>query len=312
MNRTYVKKPLAITVILLFFSVSVIPSTGTTDVKQITMPISNGNTFYVGGSGPNNYTKIQDAINDSSDGDTVYVYDDSSPYYENLNVSKSINLIGEDRNTTIIDGYEIDYVLEITHYRVVVSRFSIRNGYCGIRLQTIQNVEIHHVNIYDNRFHGIFISDNASNVVIHHSILYNNGWNGVFISRCENQSYNMVIQDNIIENNGCGKTFDGGILLQDCYNCVDIRHNNITTNNMHGIYLLRSYNNRIINNNFIDNEKDAFFSDSFLNRWKQNYWNRPRILPKPIFGEIEIFYRFWIPWFNFDWHPAQEPYDIGV
>jgi len=34
----------------------------------------NGNTLYVGGSGPNNYTKIQDAIDNASNGDTVFVY----------------------------------------------------------------------------------------------------------------------------------------------------------------------------------------------------------------------------------------------
>ena len=38
------------------------------------MPISNDNTLYVGGSGEGNYTKIQDAIDDASDGDIVFVY----------------------------------------------------------------------------------------------------------------------------------------------------------------------------------------------------------------------------------------------
>ncbi|UCD13584.1 MAG: hypothetical protein JSW60_08515, partial [Thermoplasmatales archaeon] len=97
-----VKKGLAIGIILLFLSVSVIPSTGTTVEKS---SISfDGNTLYVGGDGPGNYTKIQDAIDDASDGDTVFVYDDSSPYQQEsyLNIEKSINLIGEDRDTTVI------------------------------------------------------------------------------------------------------------------------------------------------------------------------------------------------------------------
>ncbi|HDN50977.1 MAG TPA: hypothetical protein ENG06_04290, partial [Thermoplasmatales archaeon] len=41
-----------------------------------------GNTWYVGGSGPNNYTKIQDAIDNASDGDTVFVF--NGIYYENV------------------------------------------------------------------------------------------------------------------------------------------------------------------------------------------------------------------------------------
>ena len=40
-KNNLIKKGLVFAVILLFFSVSIIPSTGTTDVKQITMPIGN-------------------------------------------------------------------------------------------------------------------------------------------------------------------------------------------------------------------------------------------------------------------------------
>ena len=75
-------------------------------VSKIEQPsnLSDGNTYYVGGSGPNNYTRIQDAIDNTTGGDTVFVYDDNSPYYERLVIDKSINLIGENRNTTIVDG----------------------------------------------------------------------------------------------------------------------------------------------------------------------------------------------------------------
>jgi hypothetical protein len=48
--------------------------------------------LYVDGSGLGNYTKIQDAIDDSSDEDTLFVYDDLSPYYENLIIDKQIHL----------------------------------------------------------------------------------------------------------------------------------------------------------------------------------------------------------------------------
>ena len=52
--------------------------------------VASADTLYVGGSGLGNYTSIQDAINDSVDGDTVFVYDEGSPYYENLVVNRSI------------------------------------------------------------------------------------------------------------------------------------------------------------------------------------------------------------------------------
>ena len=46
----------------------------------------NGNILYVGGDGPGNYTKIQNAIDNASSGDTVFVYDDSSPYIEDIKI----------------------------------------------------------------------------------------------------------------------------------------------------------------------------------------------------------------------------------
>ena len=72
------------------------------DVKDVKAGGSGGNTLYVGGSGPNNYTKIQDAVDNASDGDTVYVF--NGTYYENVFIGRSINLIGENKDTTIIDG----------------------------------------------------------------------------------------------------------------------------------------------------------------------------------------------------------------
>ena len=95
------KRILAIGIILLFIGMSISSSTGFNAVEQSITPL-NGKTLYVGGSGPGNYTYIQLAINDASNGDTVFVY--NGMYYENVIVDKSINLIGEDRNTTVIDG----------------------------------------------------------------------------------------------------------------------------------------------------------------------------------------------------------------
>ena len=52
------------------------------NIEQCSIPLSKGNILYVGGNGPNNYTKIQDAINNANNGDTVYVY--NATYWENI------------------------------------------------------------------------------------------------------------------------------------------------------------------------------------------------------------------------------------
>jgi hypothetical protein len=59
-------------------------------------------TLYVGGGGAGNYSSIQGAINDANPGGTVFVY--SGIYYQHVIVNKNINLTGENRDTTIIDG----------------------------------------------------------------------------------------------------------------------------------------------------------------------------------------------------------------
>ena len=64
---------------------------------------SIGNTLYVGGTGLGNYSFIQDAINNASDGDTVFVY--NGVYNESLVINKSISLQGEDNESTIVTSY---------------------------------------------------------------------------------------------------------------------------------------------------------------------------------------------------------------
>jgi len=123
------KEILVATIILLFISVSVIPSTGTVVEGKFTMPSSyDRNTLYVGGSGSGNYTRIQDAIDDAGDGDTIFVFDDSSPYYENVVVDKSINLIGENRNTTVIDGGGWRDVVSVSADFMSINGFTIQNS----------------------------------------------------------------------------------------------------------------------------------------------------------------------------------------
>ncbi len=99
------KKLLAVGIILLFVGTCLVPATAQNIEKSLLT--SRGNWLYVGGSGPGNYTTIQDAVDNASEGDTVFVFDDSSPYVENIVVNTSLSLIGEKKETTIINGSTI-------------------------------------------------------------------------------------------------------------------------------------------------------------------------------------------------------------
>ncbi len=129
MNR----KVFVIGIIFLFLGTS-FSSSLAHNIEKLSSPTSEGSWLYVGGSGPGNYTKIQDAINSSNAGDTIFVYDDSSPYYEHLVIQKSITLIGEGKTSTEINGSALDNSLDtinITGNHVTIRNFRItdNNGY---------------------------------------------------------------------------------------------------------------------------------------------------------------------------------------
>jgi parallel beta-helix repeat protein len=380
---------------------TVLPVSGTVIITNKTSSSKvSGNTLYVGGSGPGNYTKIGAAIWDAVDGDTVFVYDDSSPYYESVTVDKQINLIGENRETTVIDGFESLHVVYVSAAanRVNISGFTIQNGYTGIDIYLLGHSNVTG-NIISNSSIGIRLRSSSGNIISDNSFfndglfvsysydnnVENNMVNGkplvyledesdkvidyevgqVILVNCnkitvENlylsntyvgielwKTDNSMIRNNDISNNRLGlylyessgnnitgntiSNNENGIYLS--YSKSNTLTNNIISNNENGIYLSGhtggfdlgkifydgSNNNIILKNNFLGNEPDAFFQNSFSNQWMQNYWNRPRILPKFISGEIYwIIFKPWmgtseihIPWFpQIDWNPAKEPYDI--
>ena len=92
-----------------------------------TIPIetqSRGNTLYVGGSGPGNYTRIQDAIDNASNGDTVFVYD--GIYDEYLEINRAIHLRGESKNNTILQNMPPHQVVNITADQTFVEALTIQ------------------------------------------------------------------------------------------------------------------------------------------------------------------------------------------
>ncbi len=247
------RKCFAIGIILLFVGTCIIPANAQDIEKSLSS--SRGNWLYVGGSGPGNYTRIQDAINDSSDGDTIFVYDESSPYYEHLRITHQVNLIGENRETTIIDGYgnmDISVVFLIDDGRnVTISGFTIRNGLTGIMVDTDNNIISG--NIIENTSNGIWLSYSDGNSVecniITHTII------GVYIY----QSSRNKVYENYIEDNLQGIFVYGSTYLKNILFFVEGLPNDIYKNTIrndsYGIYVLGeswvniSYN-EIINNSY--------------------------------------------------------------
>ena len=359
------KKIIGIFVCMLLIG-TVLPVSGTVIEEKVTILLSSGDTLYVGGSGPNNYTTIQEAVDAATEGDTVYVYDDSSPYNESVFISKSLTIQGENKHTTIIDrGHDTGKGFSIEADNVTITGFTIQNTGSGIYIGGPGKTASHNTiteNIILNTRAGIVVYygdpskpeflDYGYNIISYNTIS-NTIFTGIGVIKGRN---NAIIGNTVSQTHGIDGQYGFGIDASGAYN--NISHNHVFDNDRFGIILHESYqstvyrntienngryglaigdtsSNTITQNNFIDNRKNAIFTqvikhilDLFPGNypvrptiWNNNYWNQPRTLPVLIPGfisysgilEICIWGFFKIIPMNClqaDWHPAQEPYDI--
>jgi len=272
MNKGFlISSCIAIILLNTTISAAILPRLKTEGVSII------GNTLRVGGSGSGNYTTIQSAIDDANSGDTVFVY--SGTYYENVGiVKKTIILIGQDRDTTIIDAQWRRCAVSVNDsQKVEINGFTFQHGQFGIEIWLC----------YNNIISGNKMSNNGC---------------GISISGSDNN----IISGNVVNSNS-----EHGMSINSIFGKISSDKNDIFSNlikeNQIGVFVTVSSDNNINCNNFYNNSQDAFFDFSRSTNWNENYWNRPRVFPKPIFGYIILR----IPWLQFDWHPAQEPYDTG-
>ena len=185
-------------------------------------------TLYVGGGGPGNYTKIQDAIAASGPGDTVFVY--SGTYNEVLSISKPLSLFGESKDTTIIQGSgPVDTVLVLSD-GVNVTGFSVENsspgmGLSGIRLSFVQNCHVTNNSVYGHE-NGIEVGF-SSHIAITNSTSSSNFLDGIHIYNSDN----ITITDSNTSGNG-----NDGIFMD--HSVTNVLMNNVASSNgMNGFHL---------------------------------------------------------------------------
>jgi len=131
---------------------------------------------------PDHFSTIQQAINNASNGDTIFVR--AGTYYENIIIDKPLSLVGENRDTTVIDGSHARNVVYIIASNVSVTEFTIRNSgnqsNAGVLLGQMWNYQCANVNISGNEISG--------------------NQYGILLAL----SFNCTISGNIISSNGIG------------------------------------------------------------------------------------------------------------
>jgi len=203
--------------------------------------------LYVGGSGSDNYSRIQDAIDNATDGDTIFVYDDSSPYKENIIVDKSLKVFGENRNTTTILCKKDTQALNVTSENVNISDFTIQAEENSINTITLNGNDIKFSNnilknmtVFSQNYNGILISNN----------IFPGSFSMGRIIYLLNES-NCIIEGNNISN--C----DFGITISDCQSCM-IKFNTVYECDDDCISDIRGNFNVIYGNTVYDADKGIF------------------------------------------------------
>jgi parallel beta-helix repeat protein len=250
----------------------------TIDLSFEIIPSVSGTTIYV----PTDFPTIQEAVDAANDGDTVYVY--SGTYNENIWIDTSITLIGQNKDTTIIEGVDPtnSAVVEIHADWVNVIGFTVSNSaepyrnragiylhYTGSDNATISNniikyiswgIEILNSNskvenntIYSNSI-GIFLLG-VNNIILNNNLFNNN--DGIYV-----EGRNHIIEGNMISSHN----YSGITLDHSLYN--EVYNNNIS--NSDAIYIGYSDHNNINNNIISNNDWGFWIQDSDDNNMEGN------------------------------------------
>jgi parallel beta-helix repeat protein len=208
------------------------------------------------GWGYDHFSTIQEGIGAVADGGTVYVF--NGTYHENVAVSKTVSLIGEHRDGTVIEGNGTADVVSVTADWVNISAFRIQNGgNSGVKLYDVQHCSLVNNIVAHNRHDGIRLQYSNNNT-IGGCACYNNTDRGIVLltSRYNNVSNNtnfnnswgIVVQssseNNTVAHNINHDNVHYGIIIQSSsYNTLA---DNINYNNTHGVDLHYSANNNTI------------------------------------------------------------------
>jgi nitrous oxidase accessory protein len=224
---------------------------------------------------PSEHPTIQEAIDHANPGDTIFV--DNGTYYEHIIINKSVSLVGEARNTTIIDGGEADTVISITASNVTVKGFTVQRSAqglynSGIFVDHSSNNNISRNQIKDN-YHGIYLLSSNDNVISNNDVASNN-YHGIYLDYStgnvishNNASLNSndgislhSSNDNVVSHNNATSNSNDGIYLYSSNDNI-ISKNEVTSNSYHGVSLYSSSGNLISRNNASSNENNGIHLD---------------------------------------------------
>ena len=234
---------------------------------------AEGKTIVVDKNGDGDYTSIQPAIDVAVNGDTISVK--SGTYYENPEIiNKTISLIGENKDNTIIDGSQNGHVVTLSNANsTMITGFTIRNA-GGTGNDCIIVSDSYNVSINNNVVKNSADSDGISMIRCHYVYISGNtvesniNGNGLLVA----YSTNNIIQGNTFQGN------QKGVFLQYYSSDNLVSDNTFEGNSLYGVQIWAASNNNLLfRNQFLNNGENA--KDSCTNKWynqethEGNYWD---------------------------------------
>jgi len=254
---------------------------------------------------PKDYSSIQLAIDEANPGDTIKVA--SGIYFENVRVTKSLSLVGEEPENTVISASGT--VVFVNAYNVEIRGFTIQAGTYGIFLWHCSGSVLSNNVMSGNKWNFGVWGDSLSHFV--HDIDTSNTVDGrpIYFWVNENSKYvpkdagyvalvnstNITVEDLNITSNEQGVLLvntkgsiirnvtmlgnDEGIALRMSSNNT-ITMNNLMSINWHAIYLLSSDNNTLTENTIRngtygilaqDSNGNIIYHNNFISNKEQQY-----------------------------------------
>ena len=207
-------------------------------LEGITAWINAGNPVYV------KYPSIQEAINNATEGSSIFV--SAGTYYEHLVINKTVSIVGEDENVTILDGNYTGNVLNVTARDATIMRFTVRNSgstelNSGIYVNGKAGNNVSD-SIVENNYVGILVF-NSTGCNLSRSTVFRNNDDGIRLKFCSNVT---------VANNAVFSNRFYGINLHDSNE--NVISGNIGSNNTYGFCCDRNSNNNTIHeNSFLSN-----------------------------------------------------------
>jgi parallel beta-helix repeat protein len=208
------------------------------DLSFDIIPNVSSGLIEVDDSGGKDYQTIQEGVDAAQPGDTVLVY--AGTYDEDVVIDKTINLTGEDRDTTIINSTDKMGIYVTNADFVNISGFTVVNGsWAGIRLMPSNNSIIENTKIEDNNY-GVEIVE-SSHTTFRNNLVLSSFAVGIEVYK----SSNNYLYNNTSSNDG------HGIRLYSGSNNNIVSGNQVISN-LRGIYIIVGSDENIVKDNIIN------------------------------------------------------------